>query len=51
VALFYGIKPISQQISRHTHEARFLRISAVSMSQIATVAKLKFLSDEIYAKS
>jgi hypothetical protein len=39
-ARFYGVKRISQQISRHTHEARFMRLLEIPMSQIATTEKL-----------
>jgi hypothetical protein len=50
-ALFYGIKHISQQISRHTHEARFMRLSGIPMFQIATFAKPNLWPEEFPPKS
>jgi hypothetical protein len=49
-ALFYGIKRISQQISRHTHEARFMRLSMISVSQIATSEKPNLRHEEYPSK-
>src|SRR5215510_7785373 len=45
-ALFYGVKRISQQISRHTQEAPFMRLSENPMSQIATSEKPKLRIEE-----
>jgi hypothetical protein len=49
--LFYGIKQISQQISRHTHEARYMRLAWNPMSQIATFAKPNLRPEEFPPKS
>jgi hypothetical protein len=49
--LFYGIKQISQQISRHTHEACFMRLAGIPMFQIATFAKPNLRPEEFPPKS
>src|SRR5215813_11097262 len=48
--LFYGIKHISQQISRHRHEAPFMRLSENPMSQIATPEKPNLRHEESPSK-
>jgi PII-like signaling protein len=50
-ALFYGIKQFSQQISRHTHEAHFMLLSEIPLSQMATSEKVNLQLEEFPFKS